>query len=117
MPITGSPSIRLLKSAEVDALVAGYETGKTMEVLAAEFGIDRRTVSTHLRRAEVPVRRGGLVHEEAIEAGRLYEAGWSSEQLARKFDVSADHALKVLRRSGVAIRPRRGGPAPKAGAG
>jgi DNA-binding CsgD family transcriptional regulator len=35
----------------VEALVAGYHTGKTMKELAAEFGINRLTVSTHDRAA------------------------------------------------------------------
>jgi predicted DNA binding protein len=56
-----------LKPAQVDALVAGYRSGSTMKDLAGEFGVDRRTVSTYLRRAEVPVRRGGLDHDDAIE--------------------------------------------------
>jgi hypothetical protein len=87
-----------------------------MEDLGDEFGIDRRTVSDHLRRAKVSVRRGRLSTKDVREAARLYEEGWSSGRLAEKFDVSADSVLKVLRRAGVAIRPRRGGPRPKAGA-
>lgn len=117
IPRSKSRTARPLKPAQLDALLASYQTGRTMKELAAELGIDRRTVSAYLRRAEVPVRRGGLDHKQVIEAGRLYEAGWSSGQLAKEFDVSADHVLKVLRRSGVTIRPRRGGPSPKVGAG
>jgi DNA-binding CsgD family transcriptional regulator len=94
-------------------VIAGYRSDKTMKELAAEFGIDRRTVSTYLRRAGVAVRRGGLDREQTVEAARLYEAGWSSRRLAERFDVSVDSVLKALRRAGVAIRPRRGGPAPK----
>jgi DNA-binding transcriptional regulator LsrR (DeoR family) len=93
-------------------LIAGYRMGSTMKALAAEFGIDRRTVSTYLRRAEIAVRRGGLDQKQAIEAARLYEAGWSSGRLAERFKVSADNVLKVLRQAELAIRTRRGGPAP-----
>jgi hypothetical protein len=46
-----------LKAAQIDALIAGYEAGKTMKDLAVEFGINRLTVSAHLRRAGVPLRR------------------------------------------------------------
>lgn len=80
-----------------------------MRELAAEFGVNRLTVATHLRRAEIPIRRGRLTSDEIREAARLYEQGWSSGRLAERFDVSADSVLKVLRRAGVAIRPRRGG--------
>jgi hypothetical protein len=41
----------------VDALVAGYKHGKTMKELAAEFGINRVTLSAQLRRANVPLRQ------------------------------------------------------------
>jgi hypothetical protein len=84
-----------------------------MKELAVEFGINRLTVSVHLRRALVLPRRGGLDQEQAVEAARLYEAGWSSGRLAERFGVSADNVLKVLRRTGVAIRPRQGGPSTK----
>jgi DNA-directed RNA polymerase specialized sigma24 family protein len=86
-----------------------------MKELAAEFGVNRLTVSNHLHRAKVTIRRGRLANKDVREAARLYEEGWSSGQLAAKFGVSADSVLKVLRRAGVAIRPRRGGPKPKAG--
>jgi DNA-directed RNA polymerase specialized sigma24 family protein len=100
-----------LKPVQVDALIAGYRAGRTMKELAVEFGVDRRTVSTHLRRAEIATRQRGLDEEQVQEAADLYEAGWSSGRLAERFDVSADNVLKDLRRAGVSIRPRRGGPA------
>jgi DNA-directed RNA polymerase specialized sigma24 family protein len=102
-----------LRPARVDALVAGYQPGRTTKDLAAEFGINRRTVPVHLRRAGVPIRRGGLDHDQVAEAVGLYEAGWSSGRLAERFDVSADSVLKSLRRAAVSIRPRKGGPVPK----
>jgi DNA-binding CsgD family transcriptional regulator len=79
-----------------------------MKELAAEFGINRLTVSAHLRRSNIPVRPDGLDQEQAVEVAGLYEAGWSSGRLAKRFGVSADTVLKVLRREGVRIRPRRG---------
>ena len=51
--------------AQVAALVAGYEAGKTMKELAAEFGINRNTVKAHLRRSEAALRRLGLDAEQA----------------------------------------------------
>jgi DNA-directed RNA polymerase specialized sigma24 family protein len=98
-----------LKPAQVDALIAGYRAGRTMEELGTDFDIDRRTVSTYLRRAGVDSRRGRLDPDQLIDAVRLYEAGWSSGRLAQRFNVSADSVLKALRSAGVTIRPRRGG--------
>jgi uncharacterized protein (DUF433 family) len=104
---------RPLKPAHVKDLVAGYEAGKSMKELAAEFGIDRRTAATYLRRSTVALRRIGLRPEHTAEIADLYQAGWSSGRLAERYDVSADTILKALRRAGVSIRPRRGGPRPK----
>jgi DNA-directed RNA polymerase specialized sigma24 family protein len=58
----------------------------------------------------VPARRGGLTQDQAAEAVRLYEEGWSSGRLGERFGVSPDTVLIVLRRAGASIRPRRGGP-------
>jgi hypothetical protein len=80
-----------------------------MKELAAEFGIDRRTVSTHLWRAAVPTHRQGLDHEQAVDVAALYDAGWSSGRLAQRFGVSADTVLKSSAARGCHIRPRRGG--------
>jgi hypothetical protein len=96
IPRPRSRTARPLKSAQVDALIAGYRAGTSMEELGAEFGVDRRTVSTHLRRAGVVIRRRGLDQAQTAEAARLYEAGWSSGRLAERFGVSADSVLKVF---------------------
>lgn len=81
-----------------------------MKELASEFGIHRATVSSHLTEHGVPIRRRGLDPEQAAEAVLLYEEGWSSVRLGRRFGVSADTVLTALRQAGVSIRPRRGGP-------
>lgn len=52
-----------------------------MKELAAEFGISRQTVATHLRRASTPIRREGFDQERAAEAAALYEAGWTSRDI------------------------------------
>lgn len=77
---------------------------------AAEFGIHRLTVSAHLRRAKIPIRRGGLSQNQAAETAALYEAGWSYGRLAEKLSASTDTVLKALRTASVDIRPRRRGP-------
>jgi transposase len=97
--------------------VAAYEAGKSIKELAAEFGINRNTVTAHLRRANIPLRQPGLGAAQTAEVADLYQAGWSSGRLAQRFDVSADTVVRALRQSGVSIRPRRGGRRPKAPTG
>lgn len=78
-----------------------------MKALAAEFGISRQTVSTHLRQADAPIRRQGIDHIWAVEVAALYESGWTSRDIADRFGVSSDTILRTLRRQGVEIRSRR----------
>lgn len=84
-----------------------------MKELADDVGIHRLTVSAHLRQRGVPIRGRGLHDEDLPEAARLYEAGWSSWQLSQKFDVTPNTVLSALRKAGVAVRPRQGGPPPR----
>jgi hypothetical protein len=98
-----------LKPAQIDALIAGYEAGKTMKDLAVELGINRLTVSAHLRRVETaPSKRSR--HGADRRSCQAYDAGWSSVKLAERFGVSPDNVLVAWRRAAVVIRPRRGGP-------
>lgn len=61
MPTIGAPGAvpgtrqmqKRLDAAAVDALVDGYLADQTVYELAAEFGIERRTVSAHVHRRGV----------------------------------------------------------------
>ena len=60
-PVPGTRQAqKRLDAASVDALVDGYLAGQTVYQLATEFGIERRTVSAHIHRRGVPMRRRGL---------------------------------------------------------
>jgi len=78
-----------LDAASVDSLVDGYLAGQTVYELAAEFGIERRTVSAHLHRRGVPMRRRGLSLAQKEEAFALRDRGWSLAQIGARFDVAA----------------------------
>lgn len=78
-----------LDAASIDALVDGYLAGQTVYELAAEFGIERRTVSAHLHRRGVPMRRRGLSLAQKEEAFALRHRGWSLARIGARFDVSA----------------------------
>lgn len=85
--LQGVQSQRRLRSEAVDALIEGYLAGRTVYELAAEFGINRRTVSEHLHRRRVPMRRRGLSAVQKKEAIRLYEQGWSLARIGARFKV------------------------------
>ncbi|MFT4235622.1 MAG: helix-turn-helix domain-containing protein [Microbacterium sp.] len=88
---------RRLDAASVDALVDGYLAGQTVYELAAEFGIERRTVSAHLHRRGVPMRRRGLSLAQKEEAFALRDRGWSLAQIGARFDVSSGTVRNHLR--------------------
>jgi DNA-directed RNA polymerase specialized sigma24 family protein len=86
-----------LSAAAVDALVEGYLAGRTVYELGSEFGINRRTVSEHLHRRGVPMRRRGLTTAQADEAVSLRGQGWSLAGIGARFDVAPGTVLRHLR--------------------
>jgi hypothetical protein len=55
--------------------------------LGDRFGIDRRTVSAILHRHSVDMRRRGLSPNQADDAIRLYESGWSLARIGEHLGV------------------------------
>ena len=99
-PVPGTRQVqKRLDAASVDALVDGYLGGQTVYELAAEFGIERRTVSAHMHRRGVPMRRRGLSLAQKEEAFALRDRGWSLARIGARFDVSAGTVRNLLHRS------------------
>ena len=80
-------SFNQLNSAQVDLLVKEYLAGKTTYELGPMFGINRQTVSVHLRRRGVAMRMRGLDESARPEIERLRSEGWSYERLGARFHV------------------------------
>jgi DNA-directed RNA polymerase specialized sigma24 family protein len=78
-----------LRPDETERLVAGYVAGATVYELAAEFSVDRKTVSRILHRERVPMRMTGLSVEQIEEAQKLYGDGWSLVQIGERMRVDA----------------------------
>ncbi|HUP75586.1 MAG TPA: helix-turn-helix domain-containing protein [Acidimicrobiales bacterium] len=95
---------------EIDELVNGYQTGRTLADLAAVLGIHRRTVAAHLaaRGIERRVNRRQMTDDDVGEAARQYRGGSSLAKVAVAFNVDAATIRRELHRSGIAIRLRRG---------
>jgi DNA-binding transcriptional ArsR family regulator len=92
---------------EVAELVAGYRAGRTIYELASEFKIARQTVSEHLHRHGVPMRRQGLTDDQVFEAIRLGKQRLTLKTISAHFEVCIDTVRDCLRRRGMATyRPR-----------
>jgi hypothetical protein len=101
-------SANRLSDGQVAALVDGYLAGATVYELAARFDIHRVTVSAHLHRQGVTVRRQGLDDEGVALAIRLYEDGWSLARIGDRLGVDASTAWTALKTQGIALRDTHG---------
>jgi lambda repressor-like predicted transcriptional regulator len=100
--------VRKLTSDEVSELVAGYKTGASVYELARQFAIHRVTVSEHLHRRGIEMRRQGLDLRQVDEAAWLYEQGWSLARIASKDEVDPATVWRALRARSVHMRDTQG---------
>jgi DNA-directed RNA polymerase specialized sigma24 family protein len=100
--------VRRLDPDAVSALVEGYRAGATVYELADRFKIHRVTVSQHLHRQRVKMRRQGLDGRQVTEAARLYEEGWSLAQIASHYEVHPGTVWRALRARGIRMRDTHG---------
>jgi DNA-binding transcriptional ArsR family regulator len=94
----------MLSAEDVEALVDGYRAGATVYDLATRFGINRTTVSQHLRRSGVRMRRQGLEQDQVATAARLYEQGQSLSKVGACVGVDAGTVRQALITCGVRMR-------------
>jgi hypothetical protein len=106
---------RRLGTDQIQELIAGYQSGSTVYELGAQFGIERRTVSTILHRHGEPMRRRGLSPDQADHAIHLYNLGWSLAQVGQRLDVAHSTVLTALRERGIPTRDSHGRPRSEAG--
>src|SRR5205823_1814086 len=88
-------------------VIAGYESGLTLNELATAFGADHRTLANRLEGRDIPRRGPRLSYEQLQEAIALYGRGWSLSR-AERFGVYPLSIRYRLQRSGVKLRPRPG---------
>jgi lambda repressor-like predicted transcriptional regulator len=91
--------------------VEGFVAGGTVYELADCFGIHRTTVSAHLHREGVAMRRRGLDEPRVDHAARLDEQGWSVARIGARLDVDRgvdSTAWSALRARRVPMRDPQG---------
>ncbi|MFT9773566.1 hypothetical protein ACMZ29_13050 [Brevibacterium casei] len=94
-----------LSPAQVDELVASYESGATLVELGERFSIHRRTAAAHLVRRSVPIRQRGLDECHLAEAVELYDEGLTLMEVGLRYGVSQQAVRRALAVEGVTIRP------------
>ena len=98
-----------LPEAVVTALVADYEAGKSSTELMATYQLGRGTVLQLLAEAGIAMRHQGLSEQETAEAASLYASGLSVVSVADRLERPMSTVYFALKRSGVVIRPAKGG--------
>jgi uncharacterized protein (DUF433 family) len=97
-------TITTLPAARVAELVDGYRAGATVNELAARFEIHQTTVTQHLCRKGVSMRRRGLDGPQLEYAVRLYQQGMSLARVGAHLDVHAETVRQALRARGIQMR-------------
>jgi DNA-binding CsgD family transcriptional regulator len=103
---------RAERSARLNAaegeIIASYQAGESLKVLAERFAVSPQTMNGRLRRWGVPARtpqRRGLTRAQKKEVAERYKAGLRSRELARIFGVSKPTILSAVAEMGVKRRP------------
>jgi DNA invertase Pin-like site-specific DNA recombinase len=86
-----------LTDDRVDELVAAYVGGSSTYELVSQFGINRETVSRHLKSRAVQMRGTALGKNQLEEAERLHAAGHSLARIAEQIGVDATTVRRRLR--------------------
>ncbi len=106
----GPPVQRRLTPSDLEAVVARYQSGRSLNDLATEFGVHHRTVADHLKRLGI-ARRVNLAKLNAADVKRAasrYRAGASLATVGMALNVDASTVQRAFKRAGVPIRPRPG---------
>lgn len=101
---------RRLAADQIDALVARYIDGESIDGLAREYEINRTTVISHLERNGVERRRNPrkMTDARVRAAGERYATGISLAIVATEFGVCDRTLRREFEQAGVPTRPRPG---------
>lgn len=85
-------------------MASRYQDGATVYELAAEFNINRGTVSGLLKKAGVKMRLQPPTQERLDEIARRYILGQSCATVGNELHLSPQTVLRYLRDRGIPIR-------------
>jgi transposase-like protein len=97
---------RRLSPAERAQLAKQYQLGMSALELARQYGINRHTVTKHLRSDGVILRGGQtkMTPDATEKAAQLYASGQSLSQIGAHLGVDATTVHKALKKAGVKMR-------------
>ncbi len=83
-----------------------FKDGASIPDLAAKYRVYRTTIGQHLRARGIDTQHFAFKPEDVRTAGRLYDAGWTLDQLADRYQVGNETVRARLVESGVRMRAR-----------
>jgi AraC-like DNA-binding protein len=101
---------RRLSASDVADICTSYASGKSIDELAACYGVNRTTIIKHLDHHGVPRRRvvRKMTDVQVARAAARYLDGHSLTTVADEFKIHARTLAREFRKARVTIRPRRG---------
>lgn len=96
-----------LTDEEMEKVVQGYMSGRTVHQLTEEFGCHRQTISSILK--QHGVKTDNRIAQKKLNADEIiamYADMYSSTEIGEKFGVHPQAVLRCLRNHGVKIRSR-----------
>ena len=97
-----------LSTEQVARLVEGYQSGATVYELATQFGINRRTVSVHLKRQGITTRFQSPTEQDVDRMVRLYQTGLSMVAVGRQLGFAPRTVQRQIKARGVQARDTHG---------
>jgi len=95
---------RRLTDQQLKELLTGYEQGRPIDELAAQFGIHRSTVLDHLNRSHAPRRYPALDEDRIKLAIERYQDGLSLRDVGITLGVHASTIRQALLQNRIPIR-------------
>jgi len=91
---------------DAQELSARVQAGETMTSIAKEYGVSRAAVSFRIRNAGFDPIGDKFAAIDSDEVVRRYKEGSSVAQIAEDMGVSEHHAYRIVKESGIEIRPK-----------
>jgi DNA-binding transcriptional regulator LsrR (DeoR family) len=87
-------------------MIARYEAGASMQQIADQLGVHRTTILKRLQGLGITTKFSKLEPDDVRAAAKLYQEGWTLDNIARQYHVASSTVRESLLAYGVEMRPR-----------
>ena len=98
---------RRLSPAETTSVLAAYEEGESVPLIALRHKINQSTIFRLVCRNQIPRRYPKLSPEDVELLSELYALGATTEELASQYEVHVTTIRREFRKAGIRFRSSR----------